>query len=322
MPHATQAQADLPDDTTVVDPLDAPNNPNGTELANYEAQREALLNAFDEESEQPPVGQEEDAEADDESNEEFSPTEEEAEPEARTSMRPRLHDPVDIAVAAIAKARGIGLIEAAKAYEMANPQADATQAQEQAQEQAQGDTVRSVNEAIKELRARHKEANANLEFETAAELFDQLEDLRDQREDLKAYEAGAKAATEQAQAQAFEAKYSQSERLTVAYYPDATNPESPLVKRMIELDKQMLNLGDPLYHSPDKPLVLAKAAARELGVMMAKPGAIKARTNSSSPIPTASGSARTTATAPSAKLEDAINKATSLEEYEKLVGRG
>lgn len=320
MPHAIQAQADLPEDTTVVDPLDAPNNPNGTELANYEAERETYLNAIDEEAETPPEEvAEESAEAESESDEESPPTEEEeAEPEVKTSMRPRLHDKVDIAIAALAKAEGIGLLEAARRYEQANPKVTETQAQEQ----AQGDTVQSVTATIQELRAKRKEAQANLEFETAAELDEQLDDLRDKREELRVNEARAQATAEQAKAQEFDAKYSQSERLTVAYYPDATNPESPLVKRMIELDKQMLELGDPLYHSPDKPLVLAKAAASQLGVMMAKPGAAKVKPVSSSPIPPASGSARTTATAPSAKLEDAINKATSLEEYEKLVGRG
>lgn len=64
----------------------------------------------------------------------------------------------------------------------------------------------------------------------------------------------------------FEAEITKSERLAVTYYPDTTNSESAMMKRMVELDTQMRQQGDPRYHSPEKPMILAELAAKELGI--------------------------------------------------------
>lgn len=64
----------------------------------------------------------------------------------------------------------------------------------------------------------------------------------------------------------FEEDYTRSERKAVAAYPDTTNSESAMVKRMVELDEQMRKQGDPRYHSPEKPMILAEIAAKELGI--------------------------------------------------------
>lgn len=329
MPNDDQAQADLPEVTKVDDPLDAPITQKGTnEFDAYEAEREALLNAPEEEAQgdkpepEPEETPEEEAQPEDEpeKEEELPETEEPETAEVKTQMRPRLHDPVDIAVAAIAKAKGISLIEAVRIYEQANPTTPDTEA---ATETGQRETVESVTAEMADLKTKRKDAFAALEFETVAELDDQLESLRDKREELRIHEAGEKSRAQQAEAEKFDAAYSKSERLTATYYPDAIDPESKLTKRMIELDSQMRELGDPLYHSPDKPFLLAKAAARELGVMMVKPDAAKPKpTSSKSPMQPASGNARTAPTSNTDKLAERIANATTLEEYEQLVGRG
>lgn len=64
----------------------------------------------------------------------------------------------------------------------------------------------------------------------------------------------------------FEEAYTRSEQRTIAAYPDTTNPQSAIIKRMIELDEQMREQGDQRYHSPDKPMILAELAAKDLGI--------------------------------------------------------
>ncbi len=68
----------------------------------------------------------------------------------------------------------------------------------------------------------------------------------------------------------FEEAYSRSEQNTIAAYPDTTNPQSAIIKRMIELDEQMREQGDQRYHSPDKPMILAELAAKDLGIKAAE----------------------------------------------------
>lgn len=71
--------------------------------------------------------------------------------------------------------------------------------------------------------------------------------------------------------QAFYATYAESEAKALASYPAAADPESPLTKRMVELDQAAKAAGDPLFHSPDKPFLLAEKAAAELKILPAGP---------------------------------------------------
>jgi len=64
----------------------------------------------------------------------------------------------------------------------------------------------------------------------------------------------------------FNDAYALSERQAVTAYPDTTNAESRIVKRMAALDKAFEKDGNPIFNSPDKPMILAKMAAKELGI--------------------------------------------------------
>ena len=91
--------------------------------------------------------------------------------------------------------------------------------------------------------------------------------------------------------------------------------------RVGELDRQAQAMGDPLYHSDNKPFLLAKAAALELGKLMANPDkqkpAIKQEIRPMHQL--ASGNARTTATAPAVRQEEAIDKINGIQDYERFV---
>ena len=60
--------------------------------------------------------------------------------------------------------------------------------------------------------------------------------------------------------------YEKSELRTIAAYPDAAKPDSPLSIKMMEIEKALKLAGDPLYNSAEKPFILAERAAKELGI--------------------------------------------------------
>lgn len=333
MSDTDQAKADLTEEPTVSDPLDAENtHDDGTStLADYAAEV-ASLSLDDlpgDDPEEEPVEEEatEDAEetdedADEESSEEDAP--EEPEQNASNRFRIRAKDEVEAEALALRKRHpDLSLKDClAKAELILGIEVKSEESQEE--ESPQGDNVESVNAQIQELRRLRKEATDEMEFATVADLNDQIDDLRDRREELKVLESQVRAEKDTKAQQSFDADYTKSENLAVTYYPDTTNPDSAMVKRMIELDTQMRDMGDPLYHSPDKPFLLAKAAARELGVIMTKPGAAPAKTSrsSKSPMQPAPGNRGTTSTDSSKTLEAEIDALDSLQDYERRFGRG
>lgn len=333
MANEDQAQADLQTETTVIDPLDAVKSQSGTnELAAYQAEKEAMLNSFESDDEQghesAEVEDEDEEQADDtvsdeeaEEQAEETPDEEESEeaeeeePEAKTSKRIRLSRPEDIAIAAIAKAKDISFAEATDIFRGQTT----TKHQEAAQEDAVAtETVATVSTAIKDLQAQKREKLSALDFESAAELDEQIDALRDKRDELKTTEARQQSLAEQKEAEKFYADYEKSEIKTVGLYPDAAVKTSPLAKEMARLEAEMLELGDPLYHSTDKPFILAKEAAKNLGIPMKKPGTAPVKkTVQHRPIQPAGGNARTTSTDANQALEQEIDQLDSLEAYER-----
>lgn len=331
-----QAQADLTTETTVSDPLDAENSTSGTNpIAAYEAELAAVLNGEvdpDIQGDEPVDGQEtngtgEESETAAETVAE-EPIEEAAaddaggaddEAEVKAKDRFRFKDPVDQAVAAIAKAKGVSLVEAAKIFEGENP----TKRQEETIPETQpSETVASVTATIEELRVKKREANSALDFDTVAELDAQIDALRDKRDELRISEVREQSQAEQAAERKFLADFAKSEEQAVKFYPDAAKADSALSKEMARLEAEMLELGDPLYYSENKPFTLAKEAARNLGIPMTNPNKTAPKPAvTTRPMQPASGNARTTATAPAARLDDAIDGIGSINDYERFVER-
>lgn len=74
----------------------------------------------------------------------------------------------------------------------------------------------------------------------------------------------------------FYADYARSEQQAVAAFPDVGNAATPLARKVAEMDKALAADEDPLYNSADKPLILTRRAAKELGIkpVEAKPIAV------------------------------------------------
>jgi len=333
MSDSNQAQADLPEDAaTVSDPLDPENSTeSGTsELADFEQEMLTMSDAppvaeetqGDEPAEPETTEEEAEEEAPDETQE--TPEEESSETEddgahAREQMRPRLKDPMDIAVASLAKARGISLIEAAKIIEGSAPVN--SNAPEDGSNQAPVETSATVDAQLKELRAKYKEASTALEFETAAEIFEQIEALRDKQVDLRFSEVQEKSRAEQQKAREFDEKWESAAKQAATFYPDSAKPDSAMARKIAELDQRMKDLGDDLYFDPEKPFILAREAAKELKIPMRDPKAKPAaKTSPARPIEPASGNARTAPVNPSKRMSEELDSLDSLDAFEAHVG--
>jgi hypothetical protein len=324
MSQEIQAQADLTDDVaTVSDPLDQENSTqSGTsELAEFE--QEMLTMADVEQGDEPADHEAEEnasSQEQDSPEEESSETEEDAEEvQAREQMRPRLKDPLDIAVASLAKAKGISLIEAAKIIEGNAPAK--SEAPEEGSHEAPVETKSTIDAQLKELRAQYKEATTALEFETAAEIFEQIEALRDKQVEVRFTEEKAKAEADQKAAIDFDTKWEAAVERAAAFYPDSAKPDSAMAMKIAELDQRMKDLGDALYFDPDKPFILAREAARELKVPMRDPKAkAAAKSSPTSPIQPASGNARTAPVSPAKRLSEELDAIDSLDAFEAHIG--
>lgn len=164
------------------------------------------------------------------------------------------------------------------------------------------DTVAASETLLADLRAQRKQAFAkDLDFEKAAELDEKIEALKEHIGSLKQ----AEALNRQEQESRWNQTLEMSKAKAVELYPDVTNSESELVKKMVELDAILKETGNDLFYSPDKPLRLAQMAANELGIAPKTPRAqVKTQaannlTGSSHPVKArhiqlASGAARTT----------------------------
>lgn len=320
------AQADTPDEATATgldDAVESTNSGTIDPVAAYNAELEAILNGEAVDATQggePDVEETEQAEevAPDQIEQEEEPAND-ADDDDAGPRRIRLSSVEDRAVAAIAKAKGISLVEAAKIFEGQNPtQREAVQAVEVENVVTSTD----IRAQIAEIEEQEGDALTALNFEEAKELRKKASELRDQLIELKIAEAQEKITASSKAERQFYQQYEASESKAVQFYPDAAKADSPLSVEMARLEAEMKSLGDDLYYSPDKPLILAKAAAKNLGILMSNPSnqAVK-KTVTNRPLQPASGNARTSATAPAAKLDDVIDGIGSINDYERLVAQ-
>jgi hypothetical protein len=188
-------------------------------------------------------------------------------------------------------------------------------------------TVSEVDAKLKELRSQRKALTTDLKFDEAAELSDQIEDLLAHKGTLER-KSEREAAEQEATARAeYERGFVASEKRASELYDFAADPNSEGGKRMKEIDDFYRDNNDPLYNSPNKPLVIAQMVARELRIAPKIPNAKKAAPAKAAPPPATpkpksvlpEGGAATTAptTAPQGKLAESLQKITTLADLRK-----
>lgn len=258
----------------------------------------------DEEDAEPPAGQEESDQG------------------TKNSGRFRFKNADDQAVAAIAKAKNISLVEAARLYAGDQPK-PAEEADAGKEEATQGRTPKEIQAELDQARADKKKARVEMEWELENDLEDRVEALREELEAAKDSERQAsQTAAQRAQAELNEA-HEKSLAKAEGFYPSLTDEKSPLFKRVQELDAQAIRLGDPLANDPDKAMILAKQAAKELKIPMVDPkeskqGTTPAKKTNTRPAPLASGNARTSPAAQPV-LEKEIDAIQTPGDYDRML---
>lgn len=185
------------------------------------------------------------------------------------------------------------------------------------------ETVEDVDSKLNELDEAHEKALTDVRFEDAAKLQRQIRQLERHRLSL---ERQAEVSRVQQEAQYHKA-FDNSHAKAVELYPVAADKNSALGKRMLEIESALKANGDPLYHSPDKPLRVAQMAAAELNIAPKRAGQAPAQKAAAAPAQQAqpkkgvvtSGASRTTppATNPSAKMETDL-RAMKPEDFRKF----
>lgn len=123
-------------------------------------------------------------------------------------------------------------------------------------------TVKEVDAATHQKLADLKKAMSEVRFEDAADIQAELMQLTMHRSNI---ERSAEREASQAETK-YHADYSASETKAVDLYPFAADPKSPGGKRMMEIERALEQNGDPLFHSPGKPLKIAQMVAAELNI--------------------------------------------------------
>lgn len=124
------------------------------------------------------------------------------------------------------------------------------------------ETIEAVDTTLDQLDADREKALTELRFEDVAKIDRRVRQLDRQRVNLE--RADQQKQTEAAKA--YDAQFTQSETKASDLYPDAAKADSEFGKRMAEIEADLKANGDPLFHSPEKPLRIAQMVAREKNI--------------------------------------------------------
>ena len=330
MAQEDQAQADLQTETTVVDPLDATNLPNnGTAhpFDSFQDEVQAALNGTPDEPQRPEQSADEFEELDPQAADEpdVDPFEEEEvdedEPSAKSQERFRFKSDDDKAVAAIAKAKGVSLVEAARIYSGEQPPARAAESTQE-QQSAPSENLAGIESEIEELYEQKDAAIRAIDVDQQAELEKQIRQLEKKARLLAVTEAEQSARAAQTQLQQAQQDFDTTWDFSRNRYPELNDPNSAMYKEVARLDAEMQELGDPLASDPKRLWDLAKRAGLNTRTPMTKPGdksSAPQKGKQSSPVQPASGNARAATTDPAKRTTDVIEGLKTADDFEELV---
>lgn len=320
---------------------DAEKTTDGQEEEEAETQEESGEEAETEDRED--GGEEEESDSDeaegekgDESDDDDGEEDEDGESEAKRARRYRLRtdDPVKAkAYELLRRNQDMGLAEAearAKA-ELGIADGDSGDSEEdEGDESGEADarpaTATETRSEIERLVEERENILTNeLDFEKARDIDKRIRDLQDHLGDLRIREIEERRLSEET----YRTKIEESKSRAVELYSFVTDRESAEVRRMEEIDRELKENGDPLFHSPDKPLRLAQMVAAEYGVAPKtrpsskqeggqKPSPGKPPRNKGTVTPASAG-ARTQPTSHEGQLEERIDGIKDPLEWEEFM---
>jgi len=325
-----QAQAAEETETPVADPLDAANSQNSgtTDLSAYEDEIEAMkqggeiqLGDDDEQEESADDDADTLGDADDlpdDSGEKEETDEDES--SAKTQERFRFKSDDDKAVAAIAKAKGVSLVEAARIYSGEQPPARAAESTQEHQSE-KSESLAGIESEIDELYEQKDAAIRAIDVDTQAELEKQIRQLEKKARLLAVTEAEESARAAQTQLEQAQQDFDTTWDFSRNRYPELNDPNSAMYKEVARLDAEMQELGDPLANDPKRLWDLAKRAGLNTRTPMTKPreSSAPAKGKTGSPVKPAAGNRGTTSADSNQKFEQKVEGLQTLDEYEESV---
>ena len=182
-----------------------------------------------------------------------------------------------------------------------------------------------VEAQVAKVKADRKQALKDLDFEKLGDLDETLDGLREKQAQLR---ESAKEAEVEARA-SYQRSVEDSKRKAVSFYPDTTNKESQLVRRMVEIDNALKEQDNPLYYSADKPFKIAQMAGNDLGIAPKDPNrkiekvvtpAPSSASRKAIQAPIASGNARSNGSGIKS-LETVLDGISDEEAFRSLIGK-
>ena len=307
MANDAQAKADSETETTVADPLDTANLPNSgtTDLSEYEDEIEAMkqggeiqLGDDDEQEQSADDDAEAFGDADDLADEtaEEEEAEDEHAPKPKGSDRYRFSSDDDKAVAAIAKAKGVSLVEASRIYSGDQPQARAAESTRE-QESAPSESLAGIESELDALYERKDAAIRSVDFDEQADLERQIRETEKKARHMAVTEAEQSARAQATQLEQANQDFDATWDFSRGRYPELNDPNSAMYKEVARLDAEMQELGDPLANDPKRLWDLSKRAGLNTRTPMTKAreqSSAPAKGKTGSPVQPASGNRGTT----------------------------
>jgi hypothetical protein len=199
--------------------------------------------------------------------------------------------------------------------------------EKETEQPVENDGPKTAQEAIAHLEQlridRKKSITEDLDFAKMASIDEQIERTKDLISSLKTQEVET---LEKKQTE-FESTATAAKAKAIELYPDVTNLESPLAKRMLEIDRMLNETNNPLLYDPNKAFRLTMMAANDLGISPKS----KATAKVVSSMPTAkvrpalqpvSATARTTqSTSQASQIDADIDRVSSEDDYRAMLAR-
>ena len=132
------------------------------------------------------------------------------------------------------------------------------------------DVYQELLDEIQQLEEDEVKAAEDLDFAESAKIGQKIRKLSVEANTLRIRQEQERQQKEQEEQSLAEKDFyqreEQSKENAVTLYPDVTNPESLLVKTMVQIDNALKEADDDLHYSPDKHLKIAQMAARKLSI--------------------------------------------------------
>lgn len=193
-------------------------------------------------------------------------------------------------------------------------------------------TYESVSAELEALYDQQEQAGEDYDMKEHSRLTREIGKMQVQSSVLRfqeerAKEDGEREAIQQEEADQveFDKSFDDSAEKAAELYPAVTQRDSNFSLRMTAIDKALQENGDPLFNDPNKPMIISRMVAQEMGIAPSNAQPISAKprpttTRRTAPVQPASGASRTTTTSTNTKMDEVLGSIQTMEDYDNMFG--